>query len=90
MTTIFSSAYLYLIDSYEVYSASPLGFMAFTRYLVAGGVMIAGSTIYERYGVHYTLTVLGAISSALALIPYLFFFYGARIRRLSKYTVIKE
>ncbi|KNG91011.1 MFS transporter [Aspergillus nomiae NRRL 13137] len=90
MTTIFTSAYLYVIDSYGVYSASALGFMAFIRYLVSGGVMIAGSTIYERYGVHYTLTVLGAISAAMASIPYLFYFYGARIRQFSKHAVIKE
>ncbi|CAG7946532.1 unnamed protein product [Penicillium salamii] len=87
MTTIFTSAYLYVIDSYGVFSASALGFMAFTRYLVSGGVMIAGSTIYERYGVHYTLTVLGAISAAMALIPYIFYVYGARIRQISKHAI---
>lgn len=90
MTTIFTSSYLYVIDSYGVYSASALGFMAFTRYLVSGGVMIAGSTIYERQGVHYPLTVLGAISAAMALIPYLFYFYGARIRKFSRHAAIKE
>ncbi|RAH73963.1 uncharacterized protein BO66DRAFT_398352 [Aspergillus aculeatinus CBS 121060] len=45
MTTILTSAYLYVIDSYGVFSASALGFMASTRYLVSGGVMIAGSII---------------------------------------------
>ena len=90
MTTIFISAYLYIIDSYHVYASSSLGFMAFVRYLSSGGVMIAGSTIYQKYGVHYTLSVLGAVSAVMALIPYLFYFYGPAIRRKSKNAVIKD
>ncbi|KAE8360843.1 MFS general substrate transporter [Aspergillus caelatus] len=90
MTTIFISAYLYIIDSYSVYSPSALAFMSFTRYLVSGGVMVAGGTIYERYGVPYTLSVLGAISAMMAVIPYLFYFYGPAIRRMSKHAAIKD
>ncbi|PIG89437.1 hypothetical protein AARAC_009871 [Aspergillus arachidicola] len=90
MTTIFISAYLYIIDSYSVYSPSALAFMSFTRYLVSGGVMIAGGTIYERYGVPYTLSVLGAISALMAVIPYLFYFYGPAIRRMSKHAAIQD
>lgn len=90
MTTIFASAYLYVIDSYGIYSASALGFMAFTRYLVSGGVMIAGGTIYERHGVHYPLTVLGAVSAAMALIPYVLYLYGAKIRQFSRHAMAKE
>ncbi|KAE8380073.1 MFS general substrate transporter [Aspergillus bertholletiae] len=90
ITTIFISAYMYIIDSYHVYSASALGFMVFVRYLVSGGVMIAGSTIYKRYGVHYTLTVLGAVSAVMAVIPYLLYYYGPTIRRISKHAVVKD
>ena len=35
---IFLSAYMYVIDSYEVYAASALTFVALIRYLVAGGM----------------------------------------------------
>ena len=90
MTTIFVSAYLYIIDSYHVYASSSLGFMSFVRYLTSGGVMIAGGTIYQRYGVHYTLSVLGAVSTVMAFIPYLFYFYGPAIRKRSKNAVIKD
>ncbi|KAJ5098241.1 MFS transporter [Penicillium argentinense] len=89
MTTIFTSDYLDVIDSYGMYSASALGFVAFTQYLLSGGVMISGSTIYERHGVHYTLTVVGAICAAMAFIPYMFYFYGARIRQFSKHAANK-
>ncbi|KAJ5231826.1 Major facilitator superfamily domain general substrate transporter [Penicillium citrinum] len=87
ITTIFIVAYMYVIDSYGVYSASALGFMVFTRYVVAGGVTVAGAPIYRSIGVQYTLTILGAISGLMTLIPYLLYLYGPKIRKYSKYAV---
>ncbi|KAJ5753388.1 uncharacterized protein N7511_007541 [Penicillium nucicola] len=84
---IFIVANMYIIDTYNIYSASALGFLVFTRYVVAGGMTIAGGPIYEAIGPHYTLTILGAISAAMAPIPYLLYIYGPRIRRFSKHAV---
>ncbi|KAJ5319808.1 hypothetical protein N7508_000091 [Penicillium antarcticum] len=84
---IFIVAYMYIIDTYDVYSASALGFLVFTRYVVAGGMTIAGGPIYEAIGPHYTLTILGAISAAMAPIPYLLYIYGPRIRKFSQHAV---
>lgn len=78
---------MYIIDSYDVYSASALGFLVFTRYMVAGGITVAGGPIYRSIGVHYTLTILGAISTVMATIPYLLYVYGPRIRKYSKFAV---
>jgi hypothetical protein len=78
---------MYVIDSYGVYSASALGFLVFTRYVVAGGMTVAGIPIYRSIGVQYTLTILGAISGLMAFIPYLLFIYGPKIRKYSKYAV---
>lgn len=77
---------MYLIDAYTKYSASALGFLVFTRYVVAGGITIAGGPIYLSLGVKYTLTVLGSISTIMAAVPYLLYIYGPRIRS-SKYAV---
>ncbi|RAL15222.1 MFS transporter [Aspergillus homomorphus CBS 101889] len=87
ITTIFIISYMYLIDAYDTYSASALGFLVFTRYVVAGGVTVAGSPIYRAIGVHYTLTILGAISGVMTVVPYLLYVFGPRIRRKSKYAV---
>lgn len=81
---------MYLIDSYDVYSASALGFLVFTRYLVAGGITVAGGPIYLALGVQYTLTILGSISTVMAVVPYLLYVYGPRIRKHSKYAVSIE
>lgn len=78
---------MYIIDSYGGYSASALGFLVFTRYVVAGGMTVAGGPIYRSIGVHYTLTILGAISTVMATIPYLLFVYGPTLRKYSKYAV---
>ena len=78
---------MYLIDSYETYSASALGFLVFTRYVVAGGMTIAGGPIYRAIGVQYTLTILGSISAVMTCVPYLLYLFGPRIRKSSKYAV---
>ncbi|KAJ5178730.1 major facilitator superfamily domain-containing protein [Penicillium capsulatum] len=87
ITTIFIVAYMYLIDAYDTYSASALGFLVFTRYMVAGGVTAAGGPIYRSIGVQYTLTILGSISAVMTFVPYLLYIYGPRIRKHSKYAV---
>ncbi|CAI7659817.1 unnamed protein product [Penicillium crustosum] len=87
ITTIFIVTYMYIIDSYGVYSASALGFLVFTRYVVAGGMTVAGGPIYRSIGVHYTLTILGGISTVMAAIPYLLYVYGPTLRKYSKFAV---
>ncbi|CAI6093591.1 unnamed protein product [Clonostachys chloroleuca] len=86
VTGIFICAYMYIIDSYESYSASALTFVALTRYVIAGGMTVAGIPFYENMGTHYTLTILGSISILLMPIPYLLYFLGHRLREKSKYA----
>lgn len=87
ITTIFIIAYMYIIDSYDIYSASALGFLVFSRYVVAGGITVAGEPIYRSIGVHYTLTIMGSISAVMAFVPYILYLYGPRIRKFSKFAV---
>lgn len=42
--------------------------------------------MYENLGVHIAMTILGAIAAAVTPIPYVFFFYGHKIRSTSKYA----
>jgi len=77
----------YIIDSYEVYSASALVSVSLIRYVVAGGMTIVGIPLYENLGVHWTLTILGAISALMAPLPYVFYKHGKWIRSKSKYAI---
>ncbi|KAK5086133.1 hypothetical protein LTR70_000229 [Exophiala xenobiotica] len=85
--SIFTSAYLYIIDSYHVYAASALTFVALVRYLAAGGMTVVGIPMYKNLGTHWTLTVLACISIVIALVPYVLYVWGHKVRGRSKYAV---
>ncbi|KAL1648208.1 hypothetical protein SLS61_007080 [Didymella pomorum] len=87
---VFISSYQYIIDSYEMYAASALTSVTLVRYVTAGGMTVVGIPFYRNMGVHYTLTILGAISALLVPVPYLFYIYGKRIRGKSKYAAVHE
>ncbi|KAK1493960.1 major facilitator superfamily transporter [Colletotrichum tamarilloi] len=87
VTGIFMCVYMYIIDSYEIYSASALTFVALIRYMVAGGMTVVGIPFYEKMGTHYTLTILACISAVLAPIPYVLYHYGHWLRAKSRFAV---
>lgn len=90
VTGVFICAYMYVIDSYEIYSASALTFTALVRYVVAGGMTVVGIPFYERMGVAYTLTILACISCVLVVVPYALYKWGYLLRKRSKYAVSRE
>jgi len=84
---VFISSYQYIIDSYEFFAASALASVTLIRYVAAGAMVEVGIPFYERLGVHWTLTILGAISAVCVPVPYLFFVYGTRLRARSRFAV---
>ncbi|KIM99898.1 hypothetical protein OIDMADRAFT_126316 [Oidiodendron maius Zn] len=84
---IFMSAYMYIIDSYEIYAASALTFVTITRYVAAGGMTVVSLPFYRNVGVHWTLSIMGCISLFLTPIPYILYKYGYVVRRRSNYAV---
>ncbi len=86
---VFISSYQYIIDSYESYSASALASVTLIRYVAAGGMVEVAIPFYKNLGVHWTLTILGALSALLVPVPYLFYHFGTKIRGRSKYAVVK-
>lgn len=87
---IFICAYMYVIDSYEMFSASALTFTALVRYMAAGGMTVVGIPFYTNMGVHYTLTILACISCVLVPVPYALYKWGYKLRKRSKYAVSRE
>jgi hypothetical protein len=45
---------------------------------------------YENLGVHWTLTILGAISALMVPVPYAFYYWGPKIRSWSKYAAHED
>lgn len=90
LITIFLSAYLYVIDAYEVNAASALGFTTITRYVVSGGVTVAGVPFFHNVSHHWVLTILGVFSLLFgAPVPYLLYLYGPKLRDRSMNAVNK-
>lgn len=84
---VFISSYQYIIDSYEGYSASALASVTLIRYVAAGGMVEVAIPFYKNLGVHWTLTILGCLSALMVPVPYLFYFFGRRIRARSRYAI---
>ncbi len=85
---VFISSYQYIIDSYESFAASALASVTLIRYVAAGGMVEVGIPFYSNMGVHWTLTILGAISALCVPVPYLFYVYGTKLRGWSKYAIV--
>ena len=50
-------------------------------------MVVVAIPFYKNLGVHYTITILGAISALMVPVPYLFYLYGKRIRARSTYAI---
>ncbi|KAL2416517.1 MFS-type transporter kojT [Exophiala dermatitidis] len=87
---IFISSYAYLIDTYELYAASALVSATFFRYLAAGALVIVSIPMYGNLGVHWSLTLLGCISLLMTPVPYVFYWYGSRIRQRTSKAATKD
>jgi len=86
LIAIYVSSYEYIIDSYGEHSAIALASITMVRYLIAGGMVMAVRPMYKGIGVHWTMTLLGSIATLLAPAPFLFWWYGAQLRKRSPYA----
>jgi hypothetical protein len=75
---------MYIIQAFTKYAASALVAITLVRYVVAGGMVIVSIPMYKNLGVHHTPTVLAGIATAFLPVPYLLYFFGERIRGVSK------
>lgn len=86
LMSLFTSTYHYLLDAYGTNAASALAAVTFMRYAVSGGVVIAIDPLYKALTVRWMLTLLGCLATVLTPVPWLFYKFGPKIRRTSKYA----
>ncbi|KAB8236582.1 major facilitator superfamily domain-containing protein [Aspergillus alliaceus] len=89
LVCIFTTSYMYIIFVYLQYAASALGFMTFSRYVVAGALSPASVKMYENIGPHWSLTIVAIIATIMAPVPFMLYKYGHKIRAMSKNAVNK-
>lgn len=76
----------YLVDSYQHYAASALAAKTFIRSMWGAVVPLFTIQMYHKLGDQWATSLMAFISLACCGIPFLFFIYGARIRKFSKYA----
>lgn len=84
--TLYNPANNYIVDSYQHYAASALAAKTFVRSIWGACVPLFTIQMYHRLGYEWATSLMAFISLACCLIPYLFYIYGARIRRFSRYA----
>ncbi|RYC58987.1 hypothetical protein CHU98_g7218 [Xylaria longipes] len=83
---IYNAANNYLVDTYQDRAASALASKTFIRSLWGASVVLFTHQMYDRLGYQWASTLLAGISLLCCMIPFLFWKYGERIRRHSKYA----
>ncbi|KAI0453578.1 major facilitator superfamily domain-containing protein [Xylaria acuta] len=83
---IYNAANNYLVDTYQDRAASALASKTFIRSLWGASVVLFTHQLYDRLGYEWASTLLAGISLLCCMIPFLFWKYGERIRRRSRYA----
>lgn len=84
--TIFQPALNYLVDTFHPYSASCVASLTFSRSLMAGFFPLFIETMLETMGVRWGMTVWAVFGTIMIPVPFLFFFFGRRIRAKGKWS----
>lgn len=87
---LYNPANNYIVDSYQHYAASGLAAKTLVRSIWGACVPLFTIQMYHRLGYQWASSLMAFISLACCVIPYLFFFFGARIRKFSKYAYSPE
>ncbi|SCU81465.1 LAFA_0C05116g1_1 [Lachancea sp. 'fantastica'] len=83
---LYNPANNYIVDSYQHYAASGLAAKTFVRSMWGGAVALFTIQMYHRLNYQWATTLMAFIALACCAIPYLFYFFGAKIRQRSKYA----
>lgn len=83
---LYNSANNYLVDTYQHQAASALAAKTCIRSFWGASVVLFTEQMYNRLGYQWASSLLAFIALACCLIPYVFYFKGAAIRKHSKYA----
>lgn len=83
---LYNSANNYLVDTYQHQAASALAAKTLIRSIWGASTVLFTEQMYNRLGYQWASSLLAFIALACCAIPYVFYFYGERIRKLSKFA----
>lgn len=80
LMALFTPTYHYLLDTYGTVASSALAAITFMRYLASGGMVIGTEPLYTALTVKWTLVLFGSVAALLMPIPWIFWWFGAKMR----------
>lgn len=83
---LYNSANNYLVDTYQHAAASALAAKTCIRSFWGAGVVLFTNQMYDTLGYQWASSLLAFIGLACCAIPFLFWFFGEKIRQRSKYA----
>ncbi|KEF57653.1 uncharacterized protein A1O9_05571 [Exophiala aquamarina CBS 119918] len=83
---LYNSANNYLVDTYQHQAASALAAKTCIRSFWGASVVLFTEQMYDRLGYQWASSLLAFIALACCLIPFVFYFKGAAIRKHSRYA----
>jgi DHA1 family multidrug resistance protein-like MFS transporter len=83
---IFMSGVTYMVDVYLLNANSAIAINTFIRSAVAAGFPMFATYMYTSLGVDWATSLLAFVCIALIPFPLVFWFYGKKIRSLSKFA----
>ncbi|KAL1304265.1 hypothetical protein AAFC00_000676 [Neodothiora populina] len=86
MVFVFLSITNYLVDAYTIYAASALAANSVLRSLFGAAFPLFTKQMYAKLGLHWASSIPAFLALACIPFPFLFYHYGARIRRKCKYA----
>ncbi|KAK8920455.1 Polyamine transporter 3 [Metarhizium anisopliae] len=84
---IFMTLLNYLTDAYEVYAASANAAASATRSCLAVVLPLATRAMFNQLGISGACAVLGGLSAAMSVIPFVFLWKGQAIRNKSPFCI---
>lgn len=83
---IFLQGLNYIIDVYMWHANSAIAANTLIRSLAGGGFPLFATAMYHNLGVNWATSLLGFLCIAMIPAPVLFYIYGAKIRKMSKFS----
>lgn len=86
MVLVFLGVMNYLIDAYTIYAASVLAANSVIRSIFGAVFPLFTTYMYEGLGIHWASSIPAFLALACIPFPFLFYKYGAAIRKRCKYS----
>lgn len=83
---LYNAANNYLVDTYQHQAASALAAKTCIRSFWGASTVLFTEQMYETLGYQWASSLLAFIALACCAIPYVFYFFGERIRQYSKFA----